>query len=454
MITLSSASLACTHTILETEDSVHSQITPQIVVDGTADCVGDDARPPVITVSGPCAESQDYSTAAASVGPNGGENAREIQDILSLPDPRVVGTSSPARAEPSVSPQAVSVSQTMSSSSNSLPQLQSKRKAEAEIEIEQQNKRARTLTESENETTDSASTSSESGLRESNLRTHIEELLASSAPYDPKLHDNVEIPEAVLQVRRGVLTTAYKLDYRQMLVRITRARNPQPPGTLEPQERPVIFSNLERNPDLMRKPGDPGVLFTANSEAEMTLDRCSVFVKLDLKNACWDYMGEYKIFPRSKIGGMGQGRGWYEQLPARSSYIVSKVHWFMENDLRHKNKHRFFRQRVAERLGRGPSSLTYADCGAAVVNGDEEINLVFLECISYDEYFANDILKHLNQQAAEKALADGERTHEARMEIDQKGDGSTANEEQPRTTEEGEVTSAGSGQLELTCMEP
>ncbi|KAJ3718475.1 hypothetical protein C8R42DRAFT_146055 [Lentinula raphanica] len=104
MVTLSSASLACTHTVLETEDSVHSQVTPHIVVDGTADCVGDDsARPPVITVSGPCA-SQDYSTAAASVGPNGGEITREIQDILSLTDPRVVGTSSPARTGPSVSP--------------------------------------------------------------------------------------------------------------------------------------------------------------------------------------------------------------------------------------------------------------------------------------------------------------------------------------------------------------
>ncbi|KAJ3751640.1 hypothetical protein EV360DRAFT_89528 [Lentinula raphanica] len=411
---VSSASLACTQTVRESKNSVNSQAYPQIVDDRNAD-----RCPPVITVSGPYA-SQDYLTAAALVGSNGGENAREIQDILSLTDPRVVGTSSPARAGPSVSPQAVSVS-----SSNSLPQMQPKRKAEAEIEIEQQNKRARTTTESENETTDSASTSSESGSRES-LRAHIEELLASSAPYDPKLHGNVEIPESILQVRRGVLTTAYKLDYRQMLVRITRARNPQPPGTLEPQERPVIFSNLERNPDLMRKPGDPGVLFTANSEAEMTLDRCSVFVKLELKNACWDYMGEYKIFPRSKIGGMGQGRGWYEQLPAR-------VHWFMENDLRHKNKHRFFRQRVAQRLGRGPSSLTYADCGAAVVNGDEEINLVFLECIGYDEYFANDILKHLNQQAAEKALADGERTHEARMEIDQKGDGSVASAQDAQT---------------------
>ncbi|KAJ3831893.1 hypothetical protein F5878DRAFT_667079 [Lentinula raphanica] len=291
----------------------------------------------------------------------------------------------------------------MSSSSSHAPlQMQPKRKVEAETDSPQNIKRARTIAESESEKSEkktlspmvqrtvSASASS-SGSRDS-LRMHIKKVLASSSPYRPEIHGKAG---HVVQVRRDLLNAAYKIGTQQMLVRISKTQNPLPPGTIIRRERSIIFPNLDRNPDLMRKPGDPGILFTARPEAEMTLDKCSVFVKMDSKTALWDYMGEYKILPRSKIGGVGQGRGWYEQLP-------EKVRKSVESDILGKAKHKHYRERIAQRLDLTPAAITAADIGAAMVKGDEEINLIFLECIGYDEHFANDMLKHLNQKAAEE----------------------------------------------------
>ncbi|KAJ3718474.1 hypothetical protein C8R42DRAFT_676095 [Lentinula raphanica] len=267
----------------------------------------------------------------------------------------------------------------MSSSSHAPLQMQPKRKVEAETDSPQNIKRARTIAESESEKSEkktispmvqrtvSASASS-SGSRDS-LRMHIKKVLASSSSYRPEIHGKAG---HVVQVRQSL-----------------------PPGTIIRRERSVIFPNLDRNPDLMRKPGDPGILFTARPEAEMTLDKCSVFVKMDSKTALWDYMGEYKILPRSKIGGVGQGRGWYEQLP-------EKVRKSVESDILGKAKHKHYRERIAQRLDLTPAAITAADIGAAMVKGDEEINLIFLECIGYDEHFANDMLKHLNQKAGEE----------------------------------------------------
>ncbi|KAJ3980972.1 hypothetical protein F5890DRAFT_1538469 [Lentinula detonsa] len=64
----------------------------------------------------------------------------------------------------------------------------------------------------------------------------------------------------------------------------------------------LIIPNFDRHPNLMREPGDSGILFTARPERELTLESCSVFVKKESNNlnALWDYMGEYKIFQREK----------------------------------------------------------------------------------------------------------------------------------------------------------
>ncbi|KAJ3933880.1 MAG: hypothetical protein NXY57DRAFT_997000 [Lentinula lateritia] len=221
---------------------------------------------------------------------------------------------------------------------------------------------------------------------QTSLRMYIESLLASYPRYDPEFKpDSRRNP---VRVRRDLLNNAYGMGTQQMLAQINPARNPLPSGALSRRERRIMFPNLDRNPDLPRQPGDSGVLFTARPEGELTLEGCSVFVKKESKNALWDYMGEYKIFPKGKIGGRGNGRGWYEQLP-------SKVQRSIEKDILGKKKHEHYRERIAHRLS--VAKVNGTDIGDALVRGDEEINIIFLECIGYDDYFANDMLRHLNQ---------------------------------------------------------
>ncbi|KAJ3713760.1 hypothetical protein DFJ43DRAFT_1043896 [Lentinula guzmanii] len=124
----------------------------------------------------------------------------------------------------------------------------------------------------------------------------------------------------------------------------------------------LIIPNFDRHPNLMREPGDSGILFTARPERELTLESCSVFVKKESNNlnALWDYMGEYKIFQREKWVERCMEEGDMSSC-LRSRSTVLQVQRSIEKDIAEKakwHKH-YYRERIAHRLGFSVAELQF-----------------------------------------------------------------------------------------------
>ncbi|KAJ3966022.1 hypothetical protein EV361DRAFT_604671 [Lentinula raphanica] len=418
--------------------------------------------------------------------------------------PHIGTTTSQERSMSSLSPESFRVRQTSSASNHSPSMLQLKRKAETETNHFHADKRARMLSISKNVqaddssvmTTNPTSTTSSSecsgnplhiratsagripnvdkqpcmpstskndklensAVKRTSLTSntsssgswytlpmHIKTLLASCPAHDPKLHGKTKI-EPLVYVHRADLFTAYKIVSSGIVARIPGVRNPCPPGLSVHRARSIIFLKLDENPGLMRRPGDPGILFTASPKNELSLDKCSVFVKKESNDEPWNYMGEYKILPKGEIGGTGQGNRWYEQLPAKIQKIV-------EREILRNAKHRDYRERIAKRLGVKTSRLTIDNIGKAMIRGDEVINIFLLECIGYDDYFAIDILKHSKSNNQTGQNSNGEETPQASSGTDNSSSAatvepstssSTVNEERVRSESQGKLASVES----------
>ncbi|KAJ3755995.1 hypothetical protein EV360DRAFT_85364 [Lentinula raphanica] len=476
-----------TRNVRDTDDSTFaSQGFPQEIISRTVKYAAANDASSFVLRARKAAASEDRSTVVASVSNDKDVNRIEenIQQKLTATEnsgaqsthfgPHIGTTTSQERSMSSLSPESFRVRQTSSASNHSPSMLQLKRKAETETNHFHADKRARMLSISKNVqaddssamTTNPTSTSSEcsgnplhiratsagripnvdkqpcmpstskndklenSAVKRTSLASntsssgswytlpmHIKTLLASCPAHDPKLHGKTKI-EPLVYVDRADLFTAYKIVSSGIVARIPGVRNPCPPGLSVHRARSIIFLKLDENPGLMRRPGDPGILFTASPKNELSLDKCSVFVKKESNDEPWNYMGEYKILPKGEIGGTGQGNRWYEQLPAKIQKIV-------EREILRNAKHRDYRERIAKRLGVKTSRLTIDNIGKAMIRGDEVINIFLLECIGYDDYFANDILKHSKSNNQTDQNSNGEETPQASSGTDNSGSAAT-----------------------------
>ncbi|KAF9463979.1 hypothetical protein BDZ94DRAFT_531240 [Collybia nuda] len=143
--------------------------------------------------------------------------------------------------------------------------------------------------------------------------------------------------------------------------------------------RQILFPTLDNNPDAPIHPGSPGLMGCSRVDV---VGAFTVFSRVQVKpNPMWEYMGEYRT---SHIG----------LLPASifdAQTREVKDAWAKTIDLKTWPPYPDMRARIAARKG---GELTRADIIEALEQGDEQIGLLKMECVSYDREF----LAHLTRK--------------------------------------------------------
>ncbi|THU98076.1 hypothetical protein K435DRAFT_965118 [Dendrothele bispora CBS 962.96] len=221
-------------------------------------------------------------------------------------------------------------------------------------------------------------------------------------------------------ISRKFLYEQYGAGQFKLDATISPDRNPRKPDSLNSdRERYMLFPQNIPNPNLPSAPGEPGIILTKRTDI-LEHGPTSIFINFREagaggnekgKKSVWQYMGEYNVkklrelskeefqcLPRKTQESwancmLTSGRPCFSnvlvRIHARKSRALSSIE-LTEDDLK-KSKQTLGTKKTKAK------HLSVEEIVEAFVSGQENLDVILLECQEYDKCFAKDMLDHWNR---------------------------------------------------------